>query len=327
MQKNILVVDDEPNNLNLVKQILAAADYRLFFSRTGEGALKRVHEGGIDLILLDIMMPEMDGYTVCELLKNDPATESIPVIFVTAMSDVEDERKGLELGAVDYVTKPVSPAILLARIKTHLSLVRATEVERTRALIIQRLGRAAEYKDNKTGLHVIRMGRYSKLIAENMGLADDECELVLQAAPMHDIGKIGIADSILTKPARLTDEEWEQMKTHSQIGGDIIGDDNSRLLEMSKKMALNHHEKWDGSGYPNGLSGEDIPLVARIVALADVFDALTTARPYKKAWSVDDTVVYIKNESGSHFDPKLVSIFLDVLPQILEIKKQWSEDK
>ncbi len=322
VKPQILVVDDEPANLRVLKQILQD-DYRLSFAKSGEEALRLVNNSKPDLILLDIMMPDMTGLEVCKALKSQPSTQSIPVIFVTALNEESDEAQGLELGAVDYITKPVSAAIVRARVKTHLSLVQTDTLKETRLQIIQRLGRAAEYKDNETGMHVMRMSYYSQILARAYGLCETHAELLLHAAPMHDIGKIGIPDNILLKPGKLTDEEFAVMKSHPQIGADILGEDDSDILKMAKTVALTHHEKWDGSGYPNGLAGEAIPIEGRIVALADVFDALTSARPYKKAWTIDEALTFIRDQSGRHFDPKLVVLFDEVLAEILEIKGRF----
>ncbi len=322
VKPQILVVDDEPANLRVLKQILQD-DYRLSFAKSGEEALRLVNNSKPDLILLDIMMPDMTGLEVCKALKSQLSTQSIPVIFVTALNEESDEAQGLELGAVDYITKPVSAAIVRARVKTHLSLVQADTLKETRLQIIQRLGRAAEYKDNETGMHVMRMSYYSQILARAYGLCETHAELLLHAAPMHDIGKIGIPDNILLKPGKLTDEEFAVMKSHPQIGADILGEDDSDILKMAKTVALTHHEKWDGSGYPNGLAGEAIPIEGRIVALADVFDALTSTRPYKKAWTIDEALTFIRDQSGRHFDPKLVVLFDEVLAEILEIKGRF----
>ena len=255
------------------------------------------------------------------------------------MSAEEDETKGLDLGAVDYITKPIKPSITKRRIQTQLSLSnqnrelekkvkdRTVELHETRLQVIQQLGRAAEYRDNETGLHVIRMSHYSRLIAESMSIGENDewVDLVHNASGMHDIGKIGIPDNILLKAGKLDEDEFKTIQTHSEIGADIIGDHDSELLKMAKLIAMYHHEKYDGSGYPHGLKGEDIPLEARIVAIADVFDALTSERPYKKAWSVEDSVNLIKEQSSIHFDPVIVEHFEVVLPKILKIKDKFHE--
>jgi len=336
-KQTILVVDDTPENIDVLNGVLHP-QYKVKAALNGERALKIA--GGDpkpDMILLDIMMPGMDGYEVCRQLKANPATAKIPVIFVTAKNQEEDERKGLEIGAVDYITKPISPGIVLARIHTHLALYdqnrvleqkvreRTEELHLTRMEIIRRLGRAAEFKDNETGLHVIRMSHYSRLIAESLENGNDWSDLIFNAAPMHDIGKIGIPDKILLKPGKLDDEEWKLMHQHPAFGGAIIGEHSTRLMQMSKEIALSHHEKWNGSGYPNGIKNDEIPLSGRIIAIADVFDALTTERPYKKAWSVEKAVNLIEENAGSHFDPNLVPVFHDVMPEILEVKEQHAE--
>jgi len=323
-KQTLLLVDDEPTNLRVLRTILQD-DYRLLFAKSGEEALQLVQQQQPDLILLDVMMPGMTGYDVCARLKASPATQRLPVIFVTALKDEVDETKGFAVGAVDYITKPVSPAVVRARVKTHLSLVRADELKQTRLQVIQRLGRAAEYKDNETGLHVMRMSHYAQVLAQGYGLSAQQAEDLLHAAPMHDIGKIGIADSILLKPGKLTAEEYQQMQQHPLIGAEIIGDCDSDLLRMAKVVALYHHEKWDGSGYPHGLVGEAIPLEARIVAVSDVFDALTSARPYKAAWSIEDTLQYMRAQKGLHFEPRLVDLLEQHLPEILAIRQRWAE--
>ncbi len=316
----LLLVDDEPVNLQVLKQILQQ-DYRLLFARDGEKALSLAINEKPDLILLDIMMPGITGLETCKQLKSNSSTQHIPVIFVTALAETRDEAEGFNVGCVDYITKPVSPPIVLARVKTQLSLVSIDTLRETRLQVIHRLGRAAEYKDNETGLHVIRMSHYSKEIALAAGMNPADAEELLNAAPMHDIGKIGIPDAILQKPGKLTPDEWEIMKSHTEIGATIIGDDNSNLLKIARIIALNHHEKWDGSGYPKGLIGEAIPIEARIVAIADVFDALTSVRPYKAAWTIEDTTRYIEQEAGKHFDPALVKAFSEALPKIVAIRE------
>jgi putative two-component system response regulator len=232
---------------------------------------------------------------------------------------------GFSLGAVDYIAKPIRPAIVQARVKTHLSLVRMEELKRTRLQIIQSLGFAAEYKDNETGRHVIRMSHYAKILALSAGYSLYMADEIFQAAPMHDIGKIGIPDLILKKPGKLDSEEWVVMKTHPIIGAEIIGEHPHGLLKTARKISLSHHEKWDGSGYPFGLKEKEICPEGRIIAIADVFDALTTERPYKKAWEIEDACDFLNEQSGKHFDPKLVPLFLQELPEILKVKEKWKE--
>ena len=324
----VLVVDDTPGNIDILREILAPA-YRVKVAANGARALEiAAQEDPPDLILLDIMMPGMDGYEVIRRLKANPATRSIPVLFITAKEAPEDEQKGFDLGCVDYITKPISAPSVRVRVRTHLALhdqnreLEAKVRERTRELqasrleIIQRLGRAAEYRDNETGMHVIRMSHAGWITALELGLPAGEAELLLQASPMHDIGKIGIPDRVLLKPGKLDAEEWAIMRRHPEIGHGIIGSHPSALLQMAATVALSHHEKWDGTGYPNRLAGEAIPLVGRIVAVADVFDALTSVRPYKPAWPVEQAVAELKAQSGQHFEPRMVDAFLARLPDI-----------
>ncbi|TFH93118.1 response regulator [Vibrio ouci] len=334
----VLVVDDIPDNIHTLSGVLSD-NYRIKAATSGAKAIQIANsKPQPHLILLDIMMPEMDGYEVCSQLKSNPMTSDIPIIFVTAKAEVVDEQKGFEMGAVDYITKPISPPIVQARVKTHIALYdqnlslanqvreRTAQLESSRLEVIQRLGRAAEYKDNETGMHVIRMSHYSKILAQQLDVSERWIELVFQASPMHDIGKIGIPDAVLRKPGKLDKDEWEVMQTHVQIGADIIDNGDSLLLQMAQEIALYHHEKWDGSGYPHGLKGEEIPLSARIVAIADVFDALTSERPYKKAWPTEKAIALLEEEAGSHFDPTLVPIFIDQLDQLLEIKESFKDE-
>jgi putative two-component system response regulator len=332
----ILIVDDTPENLDVLAGILND-DYDIKVAKNGKIALKIAEKFLPDLILLDIMMPEMDGYEVCKKLKNNIKTKNIPVIFVTAKDQEVDEKLGFEAGAVDYLTKPIRPTITKARIKTHLKLANQTkalaievdkktkEIQNTQLEIIRKLGLAAEYKDNETGAHIIRMSTYSKLLALEYGIPEYEANLLFNAAPMHDIGKIGIPDSILQKPGKLNDEEWNIMKTHANIGAKIIGEHPSELLKMAKIVALEHHEKYNGKGYPRGLKGEEISIYASIVAIADVFDALTSKRPYKEPWSDEKALNLIKEERGEHFHPKLVDCFINIFDKVLEVKSKFQD--
>ncbi len=320
----ILAVDDEASNLQLLRQILQD-HYRLLFAKDGARALELVRQENPDLILLDVMMPGMSGYEVCAALKADPATASIPVVFVTALTDTADELEGFNAGAVDYITKPVSPPIVRARVRTHLSLVRMEELRATRLEIVQRLGLAAEYKDNETGLHVIRMSHFSRILGIAAGLSEAEADDLLHAAPMHDVGKIGIPDRILQKPGPLDPDEWKIMQSHVTIGAEIIGEHEGGMLALAGQIALTHHEKYDGSGYPRGLRGDEIPLVGRIVAIADVFDALTSKRPYKKAWTEDEALSFLREQRGRHFDPALVDLFLGQIDAVRTVQQRWAE--
>ncbi len=336
-QQTILIVDDSPENLDVLGGILRDK-YKVQAAISGELALKIANAPAKpDMVLLDIMMPEMDGFEVCRQLKANPATHDIPVIFVTAKTEVSDEKLGFSLGAVDYITKPISPPRVMARVHTHLALYdqqrelsrqvrqRTQELANTQQQVINRLGRAAEYKDNETGMHVIRMSYYTQFLAEAAGYSGEWVDLLQQAAPMHDIGKIGIADKILLKPGKLDTEEWTEMQRHVEYGGNIIGDDDSQLLIMAKEIALGHHEKWNGEGYPKGIAGDDIPLSARIVAIADVFDALTSVRPYKEAWPIEKALNLIEEEAGQHFDPKLAPLFRQCLPRVEKIMRQYQD--
>ena len=323
-RKLLLLVDDEAVNLRLLQQILQE-DYRLLIAKDGARALELATSALPDLILLDVMMPGMTGHDVCQRLKAAEATRHIPVIFVTALSDGADETRGFALGAVDYITKPFSNPVVRARIKTQLSLVRAEVLLATRQQVVQCLGAAAEFKDNETGLHVVRMSHYSRLIGQALGMPKALLEDLFSAAPMHDVGKIGIPDAILRKPGRLDEDELLVMRKHPEIGARIIGEHKDGVLAMAHRIALYHHEKWDGTGYPCGLIGEAIPLEARIVAIADVFDALTSVRPYKRAWTFDEAQNLLRQESGRHFDPQLVDVFFSLMPQVLAVAAEFGE--
>jgi len=324
-QAKILIVDDEPLNLKVLKQVLQD-NYRLSFAKNGMDALELVKKEKPSLILLDVMMPGMTGFEVCRQLKSDPETNTIPVIFVTALAEEADESEGFAAGGVDYINKPISPALVRARVKTHLSLVHIDELKRTHLELIQRLGRAAEFKDNETGMHVMRMSHVSGRLALQMGMDAHFSEQLIHAAPMHDIGKIGIPDHVLLKPGKLDEEELVLMRKHPEMGAKILDNSTSPLIKLAHSVALYHHEKWDGSGYPFGLKGEAIPIEARIVAVADVFDALLNKRPYKEAWPVEDAVAEIETNRGKHFDPAVVDAMLQCLPDLIAINNNWLEE-
>ncbi|WP_117235094.1 HD-GYP domain-containing protein [Vibrio maerlii] len=334
----VLIVDDTKENLDVLSGLLSP-HYNIRAAINGNLALKLVDlSPKPDLILLDIMMPDLDGYEVCRRLKSQPHTKHIPVIFVTAKISPEDEVKGLNLGAVDYITKPINPAVALRRVQTHISLHNQTqalyfevrrateEINQGKVEMIKTLGRAAEYKDNETGMHVMRMSHYCYVLARAAGFNEEDAELLREAAPMHDVGKIGIPDAVLLKPGKLEGSEWEVMKQHVEIGVDILSSSSeSALIDIARRVAQFHHEKWNGNGYPKGISGEDIPIEGRIAAIADVFDALTSERPYKAAWTVERAVGLLEEEKGKHFDPELVDLFIKNLPKILEIKSQFKD--
>jgi len=330
----ILVVDDEANNRKLLLQILQD-NYAIAFAVNGKQAVEVAQKIKPDLILLDIMMPGMDGYEVCRKIKSDPEIYKIPIIFTTAMNEIEDETRGFEAGCVDYITKPISKSLVLARVATHLMLYNQhkeceAEVVRRTAMFqesqksaIHMLGEAGHYNDDDTGCHIWRIGAYAVAIARASGWTVDKASELNLSAAMHDTGKIGIPDSVLKKPGKLNKEEWNVMKTHTTIGYDILSKSNTSFFHLSAEIALSHHEKWNGSGYPNGLKGENIPEAARIVAICDVFDALTMKRSYKPAWSVEDSFAEIEKNIGTHFDPELAECFIRIKPEIIEIKKSW----
>lgn len=336
-QQTILIVDDTPENIDVLGAVLRPY-FKVKAAMNGEVALKiAAGKHKPDLILLDVMMPDMDGYEVCRRLKQDITTASIPVIFVTAKSEVADEQTGFDLGAVDYITKPISPPIVIARVKAQLALYdqarhleslvakRTEELDRAHIEVIHRLGKAAEYKDNETGMHVIRMSYFCKFLAQQLKLDNEWVELLFKAAPMHDIGKIGIPDAVLLKPGRLDQQELEVMQKHAEFGARIIGESDVPVLKMAREIAIYHHEKWDGSGYPYGLKGEQIPLCARIVAIADVFDALTSKRPYKNAWPEHEALALLEQQSGQHFDPNIVPLFTQCLEQVREVQQRFKD--
>ncbi len=333
----VLIVDDSPESIDVLREVLTP-EYRVFVAINGAKAIEIAPNVKPDIILLDVMMPEIDGYETCKRLKALRETADVPIIFVTTLNETDSQLKGLELGAVDYITKPYAASLVRSRVRTQVSLYRhrtklqemvkqqTAELLDTRLEIIRRLGRAAEYRDNETGMHIMRMSHITHMLALAHGMHHDDAEVLFQASPMHDVGKIGIPDHILTKPGKLDDEEWEIIKRHTIIGAEIIGQHSSKLMTLAYIVALRHHERWDGLGYPDGLKGEEIPLEARITSLADVFDALLSVRPYKPAWSVENAIKYICESSGSHFDPNLVKDFVRILPDCLAVREQYKDE-
>jgi putative two-component system response regulator len=336
----ILIVDDASANLVILEKSLPLPEFTTFRAENGREALQLAEARLPDLVLLDLMMPEMDGLTVCRQLKANPKTHAIPVIFLTAMNDPKYLRDGFSAGAVDFVTKPFKVGELLARVRTHLEIhrlrnnlelevaKRTQELSRTmqrleesNEIILKRLGLAAEFRDGETSNHLKRMSRYSVLLGAAAGMDKATLAKFELASQMHDVGKIGIPDKILLKPGKLDEEERAIMYNHPTIGGELLEGIQSEIAQMAAQVALTHHEKFDGSGYPAGLKGNEIPLTGRIVAIADVFDALTSQRPYKAAWTVDDAIAYILAGSGTHFDPQLVEHFRKSVPEILKIRE------
>jgi len=320
----ILIVDDEPNNLAAMRQVLSGT-HKLVFAINGEQTIAAALKHQPSLILLDIQLPDRDGYSVCRELKSDERTSDIPVIFVTSFADAGHEECGFAAGAVDYITKPISPAVVLARVHTHLALVQTTRLEQSYREAILMLGQAGHFNDTDTGVHIWRMAAYSHTLALGVGWSEADAEQLELAAPMHDTGKIGIPSHILRKPGPLDTIEWEVMRTHPQVGYDILNRSQAPVFQLAAEVSLRHHEKWDGSGYPSALKRTDIPQSARIVALADVFDALSMKRPYKDPWPIERISQHILDNAGSHFDPELVPVFERVLPQLLTVREHWHD--
>ena len=353
----VLVVDDAPANLNLLAGLLNTS-YRVRLAPSGPKALELAQKSPPDLVLLDVMMPDMDGYEVCRRLKADERTRHIPVIFLTAMQEPENEAMGFEVGAADFIHKPISPAIVQARVKTHLQNKtlqdrlrhnnawlsseldgRMVQLDRLRESMLFVMISFAEFRDQETGNHVKRTQEYVRVLATELWrrgrhlevLSPQSIELIAKSAPLHDLGKVAISDNILLKPGKLTADEFEIMKTHPVHGWEMLrraaqrmGDDTD-FLSYAMEIARSHHEKWDGSGYPDGLAGETIPLSARLMAVADVYDALISRRPYKPPHSHEDARHHLLKGSGQHFDPEVVDVFVAIQQQFLDIASQWQD--
>ncbi|MEH6354922.1 MAG: HD domain-containing phosphohydrolase [Marinobacter sp.] len=325
-QKTLLVVDDEPINLAIMESILADS-YTLVTARSGAEARDAVVKHKPSLALLDIGLPDIDGYELCRQIRQLDPTGCLQVIFVTGHCNPKDEAAGFEAGAVDYILKPIVAQIVRARVSAHLAQVQVSVLEQSYREAITMLGQAGHFNDTDTGVHIWRMAAYSRALAVACGWDDDSSVRLELAATMHDTGKLGVPQAILRKPGPLNEEEWIVMRTHPQIGFDILSTSDAPVFKLAAEIALYHHEKWDGSGYPAGLKGQDIPQSARIVAMADVFDALSMKRPYKEPWPLAKILVQLEAGSGTHFDPELVVLFNGILPQILAIQSRWNSAK
>ena len=343
----ILVVDDEASNLKLMERMLTSqgCEYVTAICDPRDVA-GRIENERFDLILLDLNMPHLDGYQVMEQVGKLDVPVLPPIIVLTAQHGKDFLLRALSMGARDYITKPFDRNELIMRVRNQLEAhlahqflnaqkevlenmvrVRTEELWQSRLQVVQRLGRVAEFRDEETGSHIMRMSHICQLMARELGWDEDQCDLVLNASPLHDIGKVGIPDAILLKPGKLDAQEWEVMKTHTNIGARMLEGDDSALIVMARDIAISHHEKWDGSGYPNGLANDEIPVAGRMAAVADVFDALTSERVYKKAWSLEETMAMIRDNSGKHFDPQLVEVLSDNLSEVLEIKDRYRDDE
>jgi putative two-component system response regulator len=322
MQLTILIVDDEPSNLAIMRDILRS-QYRLVFARSGAEAEAAVQRHRPAMVLLDIGLPDTNGVTLCRRLKALDPDNAMRVMFVTGYRDVEHEEAGFQAGCVDYIVKPVSPSLVRARVAAHLAQVRTSALERSHHDAILMLGHAGHYNDSDTGAHIWRMAAYARELALARGWDEEAADQLEQAAPMHDTGKLGIPHTILRKNAALDEAEWAIMRTHPAIGHAILSQSNAPVFQLAAEVALRHHERWDGTGYPDGLAGTAIPESARIVALADVFDALSMKRPYKAPWPIEQITAYVMENSGKHFEPALVDCFVTTLPTLLDVRSRW----
>jgi Response regulator containing a CheY-like receiver domain and an HD-GYP domain len=343
LNSKLLIIDDNFSNALLLEKMLKIHGYNeIKIVTDSRESVSIYNEYKPDLLLLDLRMPYLDGLQVMEALNAIKEDDYLPVIVVTAESDKEYRLRALQAGAKDFILKPFDHAEVFMRIKnmleirmlhkevrSHNRMLEDKVKERTKALenfqfeLLQRLLRAAEFRDNGTGDHISRIGLYVFEFSKALGFNSEYCNILMHASMMHDIGKIGIPDNILMKPGKLNDDEWEKMKTHTLKGGEILANSSLELVRLAEQIALTHHEKWDGSGYPNGLKGEEIPLHGRIVAICDVFDALLSERPYKMPWTLDGVINQIKKDSGKYFDPFLVDVFLRNIDTFIHIKERF----
>lgn len=344
-EHEILVVDDIAANLKLLTNILVDEHYKVRVAINGEMALASIRSKKPDLILLDIKMPNIDGFEVCKRLKANPETRAIPIIFISALNETEGKVDAFQAGGVDYITKPFANEEVLARVRTHLelndyknhleekvdqavSVIKELneELEATQKEVIYMMGAAIDERSHETGLHVVRVAESAKLLATLHGVEPETVDLIYRAAPLHDVGKVAIPDAILNKPGKLTDDEMRMMKTHSQVGYDILKYSKRSVLQMAAIIAHQHHERFDGLGYPRGLKGNEIHIAGRICAIADVFDALSHERVYKAAWSIEEIVEYFKEQKGFAFQPSLIDLFLQNIDGFEDINRRFKEN-
>jgi len=339
---NVLIVDDQPSARTMLRHIVEAIGPGVRAEDFGNPveALRWSDGNTADLVLLDFRMPEMDGLEFARHFRRSPARRDVPIVLISIVGDEPVRQAALEAGVIDFMVKPIRPRELRTRCKNLLQMRQQGESvkERARSLeyrvleglheveqrereMLYRLAKAIEYRDLGTGIHLLRMSHYAEVLAEALGMPDEETRILTLAAPLHDIGKIGVPDAILLKRGSLTEEEFAVMRRHPLIGYEILRDSQSRFVQMGALIAMRHHERWDGSGYPDGLKGDEIPLPARIVAVADVFDALTSERPYKPAWSTEEALDYMKENSGTLFDPVVVDALLANQGRVLEIQR------
>jgi len=334
----VLAVDDDTDLLALMQKALGQDYDMVIASDAGTAIEKAFGEPRPDLILLDVEMPDISGFEVCRALKDEAITASVPVIFLTGKTEAQAQVEAFELGAVDYISKPINSAVLKARVRMHLALAnrqaelerlvqeRTAQLERTRSELIRRLGRAMELHESAAvGNRVMRLSNYAKLISQAAGAPPEAAEMMMKAAPLHDIGKLGVPAEILRKAGKLSAPDWERVKRHPQLGAEIIGEHDDPLLKLARQLALTHHEHWDGSGYPQGLKGDAIPWGGRVMAIVDTFEAMTTTQFHREAISVDDGALEIEVKAGKWFDPKLVEAFKRALPVMKKVRETYSD--
>ena len=326
----VMIVDDSKTIVKIISMLLETkidSDLEIVKCSSGEVALRKLEDIEVNLILLDVVMDGMDGFETCKKIKEHPATKDVPVIFLTSRTDEDDIIKGFEVGGIDYISKPFREAEFIARVKTQLKIsqLQKREIENTQSEVILKMGEIGESRSEETANHVKRVAEYSYLLAELCGLEEKECKLLATASPMHDIGKVSTPDNILKKPGKLTKEEFAEMQKHTTIGYELFASSRGEILKTAAIVAHEHHEKYNGKGYPRGLKGNEIHIYGRITAVVDVFDALGSERVYKKAWKLDKILKLLEEEKGEHFDPYLVELFIDNLDKFLEIRDKFKD--